>query len=97
MLNFRVTLHLSELVVMRHSSIIRILRLLMRSQNNKMALWNKAEPISLDELKTKFGDLVRDEFVSKANESALAGEEVTFEELWKVFESLEELEEFPIV
>ena len=97
MLNFRVTLHLSELVVMRHSSIIRILRLLMRSQNNKMALWNKAEPISLDELKTKFGDLVRDEFVSKANESALAGEEVTFEELWKVFESLEELEEFPVV
>ena len=82
---------------MRHSSIIRILRLLMRSQNSKMALWNKAEPISLDELKTKFGDLVRDEFVSKANESALAGEEVTFEELWKVFESLEELEEFPIV
>ena len=96
MLNFRVTLHLSELVVMRHSSIIRILRLLMRSQNSKMALWNKAEPISLDELKTKF-DLVRDELVSKANESALAGEEVTFEELWKVFESLEELEEFPVV
>ena len=82
---------------MRHSSIIRILRLLMRSENNKMALWNKAEPISLDELKAKFEALVRDELVSKSNESALSDEELTFEELWKVFESLEELEDFPVV
>jgi len=93
----RATLYLSELVGMRHSSIIQILRLLMRSENNKMALWNKAEPISLDELKAKIEGLVRDEFVSKVNESALIDEELTFEELWKVFESLEELEEFPVV
>ena len=83
---------------MCHSSLFNALWLLTRSENKKLALlWDKAEPVSLEELKAKFADLARGELGYKAGQATLASEEVTFEELWRIFESLEELEDWPVI
>lgn len=83
---------------MRHSSLFNALWFLTRSENKKLALlWDKAEPVSLEELKAKFADLARSELGFKAGQVTLASEEVTFEELWRIFESLEELEDWPVI
>ena len=80
---------------MRHSLVINALLRLKRSGNKNMALWEKAEPISLDELRVRFAALARSEFASKPVGSEV--EELTFEELWRIFESLEDIEDCPII
>jgi len=83
---------------MRHSSLFNALRFLTYAKNKKLArLWDKAEPVSLEELKAKFADLACGELGYKAGQAALASENVTFEELWRIFESLEELEDWPVI
>lgn len=83
---------------MRHSSLFNALRFLTYTKNKKLArLWDKAEPVSLEELKIKFADLARSELGYKVGQATLVSEEVTFEELWRIFESLEELEDWPVI
>lgn len=82
---------------MRYSLLLRALRLLSGSKNNKIALWDRAEPISLDELKAKFTELARNELACKSDLPTVDSESLTFEELWRIFESLEDLEDYPII
>lgn len=83
---------------MRNSLLIRIWHLLQRSENKKLALlWDKAEPVSLAELKVRFADLARNELKYRGDQPSVDCEELTFEELWRIFESLEDLEECPII
>lgn len=85
---------------MSHSSLIKALFVLMRFENKKMALWDKAEPISLEELKAKFAALAlaRNDVAFKAEQSSLEPDDaLTLEELWRIFESLEELEDRPLI
>jgi hypothetical protein len=83
---------------MRHASYIKALFLLKRSENKKLALlWNQAEPISLDELKAKFAALVRDELAYQPDQAIPNVDSFTLEELWVIFESLEELEDYPLI
>ncbi len=82
---------------MRHSSLIHALFNSKRTGNKNLALWDKAEPISLEEIKARFASIARNEFAYKADHPVLGAEELTFEELWKIFESLEDLDDCPVV
>lgn len=82
---------------MRQSSLIRVLRLLMRSESNKLALWDTAQPIALDELRVKFAALARNDVAFQPDQPTLDSGTLTMEELWKIFESLDELEDWPVI
>lgn len=83
---------------MRHSSLIRILRLLIHQENNKLGLiWDRAEPISLEDIKAKFAVFARSELANSADHLLSDHEALTLEELWRIFESLEELEDYPVI
>lgn len=84
---------------MHYSSLNNILHILInRSKNKKLALlWDQAEPITLEELKAKFAALARNEIASENDIACADAEKLTFEELWKIFESLEDLEDYPLI
>ena len=62
-----------------------------------MTLWDRAEPISLDEIRARFAALARHDLAYKPVQSALDNEVLTLDELWKIFESLEELDDWPVI
>lgn len=82
---------------MRHPSLIRVLLLLTRFEDKNLALWDKAEPISLDELKAKFAELACNDAALKSDQPSLDSDALTLDQLWKIFESLDELEDCPLI
>lgn len=83
---------------MRYSSLINVLDILKHSEHRKLALlWEQAEPISLEEIKAKFAVLARHEIASDTDLVCADAEKLTFEELWRIFETLEDLEDYPLI
>lgn len=82
---------------MRHSSVINAIVSLIRSRNSTKVLWDSAEPISLEELKARFVALARAELANNPNQPVAKTEELTFEELWRIFELMEDLEDYPVI
>lgn len=83
---------------MHYTSLNNIFRTLKSSKNKKLALlWDQAEPITLEELKAKFAVFPRNEIASENDVAFTDAEKLTFEELWKIFESLEDLEDYPLI
>jgi len=89
---------LSELEDMRQSLLTRISHLLDRSKRRKLALlWDKAEPVSTEELKTMFTELARKELIYKPDQRVVDSDSLNFDELWQIFESLEDLDDCPVI
>ncbi|MGR8930850.1 MAG: hypothetical protein ACU836_09430 [Gammaproteobacteria bacterium] len=79
---------------MQYFSMIQGFLSLMGSKHIKeKALWDTAVPISLDEAKARSDGITSSERVGQSGPSQADAEEISFDELWQVFQSLEELEE----
>lgn len=81
---------------MQHSSLFNALQI-KRSENKNLALWDSAQPIPLDELKAKFAALTRNQTGGKTDQATAANDDLMLEELYKIFETLEDLDDSAVV
>lgn len=82
---------------MSHSSNICAFLFKKRREGLAPGLWDVAEPISLDEMRVQLLALTRKHAEEKPNYQALEHEALTLEQLWKVFEQLEDVDDCQMI
>jgi hypothetical protein len=82
---------------MRHSLKIYEFLFQKRRERKPPELWDIAEPISLDEIKAELANLTRTQFAEKFDPRVIVPEELSLDQLWKIFESLEEVDDCQII
>lgn len=85
---------------MQHSLNICDFLFQKRREKKPPALWDIAEPVSLDEIRAelailtrKHGKQVTEEFDQQITEH----EDLTLEQLWKIFEELEDVDDCQVI
>ena len=81
---------------MRYSSFIQAFLSQKRHKQNALALWAAAQPISLDEAKAELVALSHDYEVTTIC-PADASRALTLDDLWAIFESLEDIDDCRVI
>lgn len=82
---------------MRHSLKIYEFLFQKRREKKPPELWDIAEPISLEEIRAELARLTRTQFAEKFDPRAIVHEELTLDQLWKIFEALEEVDDCQMI
>jgi len=81
---------------MHYSSLIQMFLSKKRQDPKALALWDAAEPISFEEIKTELVAYSRQGELAKINPSDL-NRALTLDDLWAIFESLEDIDDCRVI
>lgn len=68
-----------------------------RREKKPPALWDFAEPISLDEIRSELAKLTHTQIADQNAPKDFIHEELSLDQLWNIFESLEDVDEYQMI